>query len=156
MTAAPFEIGNRTAAVGWGFMAVFLGMTALFTWIMGRDGPHPSQPGWLQHGVIGLFWIVGVVVAAQVTSIPCTRLRILADGSAVLIRRWPLRRQEERFRRAEIAGVEMRRGRDSDGDPYFTTVLLLRDGREELVREGHDEAGQQMLATRLRAALGPG
>lgn len=153
---APVEIRNRVPAFGWGLMAAFLGMTATFTWILGRDGPDRAQPGWLQHGALGLFWIVGVTLAAHLTSIPCTRLRVLPGGAAVLTRRWPLRRQEERISRADITGVEVRRGRDSDGDPYFTTLLLLRDGREAMVREGHDEAMQQALATRLKAVLGPG
>ncbi len=156
MSAPIVEVRNRTPAFGWGFMAFFLGMVGAFTWIMGTDGPHPSQPALLQHGALGLFWIVGVIVAAHLGSIPCTRLRVLPGGAVVLSSRWPMRRQEERFARDAIAAVEVRRDRDSDGDPYFRTVLTLRDGRTETVREGHDEAEQQALAARLTAALGPG
>ena len=56
---APVEIANRLAIAGWVFMAIWMGFLALMTWVLHRDGPHPSQPGWLQQGAIALFWLVG-------------------------------------------------------------------------------------------------
>lgn len=85
----PFEIRNRSAAAGWGFMLVWLTMLILFTWLMARDGPHPSQPAWLQQAGLALFWLVGLPAAAYLFSLPCTALRIGTDGAVSLIRRTP-------------------------------------------------------------------
>jgi hypothetical protein len=154
MGAAPsFEIRNRMAAVGWVFMAVWLGMVALFTFIMGRDGPHPSQPPLLQQGVLAGFWIVGLTIAGHVLSKPCTRLSIDADGTARMVRRTPLRREVELWPPGAIAAIEVRAGTDDEGDPYWRSVLVARDGAEHLIREGRDPEDQRALAARLRAAL---
>lgn len=152
----PLEIGNRTAAFGWGFMAVWLAMLAAFTWIIARDGPHPSQPAWLQHGALALFWLLGLPAAGYLLSRPCTRLLVGADGAVALVRRTPFRREVEAWPEGGIAAVEVRAGHDDEGDPYWRTFLVARDGRERMVREGRVPHEQEALATRLRAALGLG
>ena len=154
MAAPAFEIRNRMAAFGWGFMAVWLGMVALFTYIMGRDGPHPSQPALLQQGALAAFWIVGLTVAAHVTSKPCTSLSVDATGTARLVRRTPLRREVETWPPGAVAAIEVRQGKDDEGDPYWHTVLVARNGAEHMIREGRDPEEQRAMAARLRAALG--
>lgn len=154
MASSSFVIRNRMAAVGWGFMAVWLGMLALFTFIMGRDGPHPSQPALLQQGVLAGFWIIGVTVAGHVLSKPCTRLSVDAGGQATLVRRTPFGREAETWPPGGIATVEVRAGKDDEGDPYWRTFLVAHDGAERLIREGRDPDDQHDLAATLRAALG--
>jgi hypothetical protein len=154
MAAPALEVRNRMAAFGWGFMAIWLGMLVLFTFIMGRDGPHPSQPALLQQGVLAVFWIVGLTVAGHVLSQPCTSLSVAADGTATLARRTPLRREVETWPPGAIAAIEVRAGKDDEGDPYWRTLLVARDGAERLIREGRDPDDQRALAARLRAALG--
>lgn len=151
---APVEIANRLAIAGWVFMAIWMGFLALMTWVLHRDGPHPSQPGWLQQGAIALFWLVGLPATLQAFAEPMTRLRIGADGDATITRRSLLSREEERFPPGSIAAVEVRQGKDSDGDPIFRTTLVATDGRERLIREGPDGAVQEALAQRARTALG--
>jgi hypothetical protein len=151
--APTFEIRNRTAIAGWVFMAVWLGMPALFTWLMARDGPHPSQPAWLQQGVLALFWLVGIPVAGHLFSLPVTRLSVDAEGRAALTRRTPFGREVETWPPGAIAAIEVRAGKDDEGDPYWRTVLRSQDGRERLVREGRAPEDQQAMAARLRAAL---
>jgi hypothetical protein len=152
--AAILEIRNRMAMAGWVFMLVWLAMLLAFTWLMARDGPSPSQPPLLQHGALALFWLVGIGAGGHIFSLPCTRLSVAADGSARL-RRWTLfGREDEPFPPGAIAAVEVRSDKDSDGDPYFRTVLVATDGRERVVREGHDPDDQRALAARLRQALG--
>lgn len=80
------EIRNRTPAFGWGLMAVWLAMLALCTSILLRDGPHPSQPAWIQHGALALFWLIGLPAAGYAFSRPCTVLRVGADGREHLVR----------------------------------------------------------------------
>jgi hypothetical protein len=120
---------------------------------MARDGPHPSQPVWLQHGALALFWLVGLPAAGYLLSRPVTRVRVAPDGTAVLRRRTPFGREEEHFPAGIIIGVEVREEKDSDGDPYWRTVLVSADGRERVVREGHHAPDQHALAVRLRGAL---
>ncbi|BDG72226.1 hypothetical protein [Roseomonas fluvialis] len=153
MAAPAFEIRNRMAAVGWGFMAVWLGMVGLFTFIMGRDGPHPSQPALLQQGVLAGFWIVGLTVAGHVMSKPCTSLSVATDGTATLVRRTPLRREVETWPPGAITAIEVRAGKDDEGDPYWHTMLVAADGAEHMIREGRDPDDQRAMAARLRAAL---
>ena len=153
--AAPrLEFTNRLAIAGWVFMGLWLGVLALMTWVLHRDGPHPSQPAWLQHGAIWLFWLIGIPAAAGVFAEPITRLRIGADGGVTITRRSLFGRQEERHPPGSIAAVEVRQAKDSDGDITFRTTLVARDGRERLVREGPDATVQEALAQRLRAPLG--
>ncbi len=62
----------------------------------------------------------------------------------------------ERWPAGGIAAVEVRAGKDEEGDPYWRTMMVGRDGRERLIREGRVPAEQEALAERLRAALGLG
>jgi hypothetical protein len=155
-TAPRIEFRNRTAAFAWGFMAVWLTFLALMTWVLARDGAHPSQPAWLQHGAIALFWLVGIPAAGYLFSLPCTRLAVRADGSVLLTRRTPFGVEREAFAPGTIAAVEVREDRDSDGDPFWRSVMVAADGRERTVREGHAAEDQQAVAARLRGALGLG
>lgn len=148
-----FILRNRIPAFGWAFIAIFLLFTALFTWLLVRDGPPASQPPWLPKLVLAAFWFVGVSVAAQLWAIPCTSLTQAADGSLLFASRTPLRRRAERIPRRDIAGVEVVAGRDSEGDPYWRTELVLAGGARRLLREGHDPADQEVMARALRATL---
>ncbi len=90
-------IRDRSAIAGWVFMALWMGLLALFTWILNRDGPHPSQPAELQHGVIALFWLVGIPVSATMLAAPCLRLVVDAAGGVAIHRRSVLTREVETF-----------------------------------------------------------
>lgn len=147
------DIRNRLALAGWIFMSIWFGMLILFSWIMARDGPHPSQPVELQKGAIAIFWIFGLAAGGHIFSLPVTRLRVRADGTASLSRRSMFRREVEDFPPGSLSAVEIRADRDSDGDPYWRTVIVAVDGRERTVREGHHRPDQEEIAARLRAAL---
>ena len=148
------EIRNRTAVAGWVFMAIWMGMLGLFTWIMARDGPHLSQPAWVQHGAIAIFWFVGIPVTAQVLAQPVTRFVLRADRSVAIHRRSVLTREVEAFPPGSLAAVECREGKDDEGDPVWRTMIVARDGRERLVREGASREEEEALAERVRATLG--
>ncbi len=147
------DIRNHMALAGWIFMSIWFGMLILFSWIMARDGPHPSQPAELRKGAIAIFWIVGLAAGGHVFSLPVTRLRVARDGAATLSSRTPFGRRVEAFPPGSLRAVEIRADRDSDGDPYWRTVLVATDGRERTIREGHHRPDQEEIAARLRAAL---
>lgn len=151
---APMEITNRLAMAAWIFMAIWMGFVVLMTWVLHHDGPHPSQPAWLQQGAMAVFWLIGLPATLQAFAEPITRFRIGADGGATLTRRSLLWREEEQYPPGSIAAVEVREGRDGEGDPIFRSVLVAVDGRERLIREGPDLAVQEGLARQARTALG--
>lgn len=158
MTRPPpsLDIANRLAIAAWVFMALWLAFLALMTWVLHSGGPHPSQPAWVQQGAIGLFWLIGLPASLQAFAEPMTRLRIYPDRSATITRRSLLAREEEHYPPSSIAAVEVRQGKDGDGDPIFRATLVAADGRERLIREGPDVAVQEALAQRARVALGLG
>lgn len=148
------RITNRIPAFAWGLMILFIGFVSAFAWLLWRDGPEPGQPAWLQYGALIVLWTGGMLAGGHLFRIPCTRLEVLPGGSVVLTRVWPLWRVRERFPRAAIAAVSVAQGRDSEGDPYFQTLLTLASGQEILVSEGHDAPTQDATAECLRAAIG--
>lgn len=148
-----FILRNRIPAAGWVFISLFLALTAAFTWLLVRDGPPPSQPAWMIKGALALFWVAGIGAASHLWSIPCTSVTRAPDGSLTFASRTPLRRRVERIPRPAIAGVEVVRTRDGDGDPYWQTELVLADGTRRLLREGHDQTAQETIARALRATL---
>lgn len=154
MTKPDLLIRNRIALFGWGFMAVWLLVLGVFTWLMARDGPHPSQPAWAQLGALALFWLIGLPGAGYVFSLPSTALRVTADGAVSLTRRTPFVREVETWPAGGIAVVEVRAGTDGEGDPYWRTMIVATDGRERMILEGRAPEEQEALASKLRAALG--
>lgn len=154
MTAAPpVEIRNRLAIAGWVFMALWLGILGLLSWVLHRDGPHPGQPADLQYAVFGLFWLVGIPGTAYAWAQPCTRFAVDAGGGVTIARRSLFAREVETFPPGSIAAVAVREARNDEGDLIARTFVIAADGRERLADEGPVPA-QQALAARLRAALG--
>lgn len=148
------DLRDRSAVFGWVFMALWLGMLGLMTWVLRRGGPHPSQPADLQYAVFGVFWLVGIPAGLHMLAQPCIRFVVAADGSLTITRRSAFGRNAETFPPGSIARVETRPAKDDEGDPVFRVTVIAADGRERLARQGPDEAAQQVLAARLRTALG--
>lgn len=151
--ATILEIRYRAAIAGWIFIAIWMAILIAFTFVLHRDGPHPTQPAELQYGAIALFWLVGIPVAGHLWAQPCTRFSVAADGSLTIASRSVFGCGAEIFPPGTIARVETRPAKDDDGDPIFRTVVVASDGRERLAREGRDLAAEAELAAQLRAAL---
>lgn len=146
------EIRDRMAIAAWVFMAVWMGTLTLMTSVLLRDGPHPSQPADLQFGVIGAFWLVGIPVSIQMLCTPVTRLVVDAAGGVTIHRRSVLTREVETFAPGSLS-VEVRPGKDDEGERVWRTTLVAGDGRERLARAGPAREEQEALADRLRTAL---
>ncbi|MEO3470918.1 hypothetical protein AAFN86_03545 [Roseomonas sp. CAU 1739] len=145
-------IRDRSAIAAWVFMGIWMGFLALMTMVMSRDGPHPSQPAELQYGVLAAFWLVGIPVTAQVLASPCLRLVVDAAGGVAIHRRSMLAREVETFPPGSVQ-VELRPGKDDEGDPVWRVMLVARDGRERIARSGRVRQDEETQADLLRAAL---
>ncbi|MBX9700170.1 MAG: hypothetical protein K2X74_12090 [Acetobacteraceae bacterium] len=147
-------VRNLVPLFGWILMACFLAGVAAMTWMLHTEGTEPGYPPWVQTGALALFWAGGITAGGHLFRKPCTWLRVLPDGAVSLTRVWPLRWQRERAPREAIVEVVVEPGRDSEGDPYFRTVVALADGRRFLACEGHHAPALFAAAARLRAAIG--
>ena len=149
---APFVLRDRSAIAAWVFIAIWMGVLALITVVMTRHGPHLSQPAELQYGVLAVFWLVGIPASAQMLASPCRRLEVDRAGGVTIHRRSPLTREVETFPSGSVS-VELRPGRDDEGDTVWRITLVARDGRERLARAGRVREDEEAIAERLRAAL---
>lgn len=152
--AADATVLNLKPCFGWAAMVLFCAVVLGLTMVIRRDGPPPGQPAWLQLGAMLVCLFGGVIAGWRVLRIPCTRLVVLPDGAVALTRFWLMRRDVQRIPRTALAGVTVERGRDGEGDPYWRTFLVLADGAEILVAEGHDMRRQRDAAEGLARALG--
>lgn len=145
---------NDVALFLWGFMAVWWAMLLAFTWIAWRDGPPAGTAPALFYTVLAVFWLFGLGAARFCFARRRTAVDIGPGGRVTIVQATPLRRRREALSRHDVAGVEVEQGQDSEGDPYFTAWLVLRDGRRFPAKEGHVAQAVENDARRLRQALG--
>lgn len=153
---APYRLRSLAALPGWFVTISFLVLVIVLTWTLKRKGTEWGYPIWLQYAALLAFWIGGYLGVGHFIRRPCTWLRVEAGGDVLLIRVWPLRFRRDRFPRAAIATVAVREDKDSEGDPYFRTRLVLATGEEITVQEGHRRARQEAVTAALRGAIGLG
>lgn len=145
----PRVFRNSTALAAWVFMAVWLAMLALFTWLAWRDGGIPQVGRWTWP-LLGLFWLFGSGGVSWAASQPLTTLELSADG-VVWRLRYPLRVEATRYRTRDI-GVPRIEAAHDDGEECFALVLELRDTRIVVAR-GADRATMQRRRDQLHASL---
>ena len=147
-------IRNRMPAAAWAFMAVWLGMVAVFTYLFARDGGMGQFGHHVEAGILALFWIAGIGAAGHFANIPIISVDRLGDRVVVTERRL-FRRVTRDADIAALGGVRVEEGTDDEGDTYYRAVLTLPDGYCVTVAERHDRATVEAAAQRVRQALGP-
>lgn len=147
-------IRNNAALFAQGVMVAWLALLAVFTWLVGRDGAPQGLSGTLTAALLAFFWLGGLAGAAWAFNRPRVSLEVAADGSLRLDNTHRLRRRREVIAPGSLAAIDLVQTTDSDGDPYFTCWLRLRDGRSFAVAEGHGRQALEGDARRLRAAMG--
>jgi len=146
----PIIIRNNAAIAVWVFMAVWMGMLCLFTYIFMRDGGIPDF-GLLGPVFFGVFWLGGLGATAWALSQP--RIRVTIAGQRVVTREsWLWRARERRYDAAQLRVPELLVDKDSDGDPYFKCLLRLPDG-VLTVAEGHARPKLEAVCARLLSVL---
>jgi hypothetical protein len=140
------------AAFGWAFMALWLSMLCVVTYIFVRDGGFHQFDPLIETGIMLMFWLFGLGGGGELFARPRTRLTI-AGGIVEARQIWPLRHAVERFP-AETLATRIVDGRDDEGDPYFTCVVTLPSGRTIAVVESHDRTAVEAAYDRLAGAVG--
>lgn len=146
----PRVFRNFTALATWIFMALWLAMLALFTWMAWRDGGIPQVGRWTWP-LLGLFWLFGSGGASWAASQPLTVLELFADGVCWRLR-YPLHVEATRYLTRDVGPPRIEAARDSDGDECFALVLELR-GKRVVVARGADRETMQRRCAQLHASL---
>ncbi|SIO30539.1 hypothetical protein [Vannielia litorea] len=146
-------VANRTPAVLWVFLAVWVGMLCMATWVTVRDGSPEGYPPELFRALLGLFWLAGLCMVAYSANAPCFFAAVTADGRLRLTWRYPHRRRRQAYEATELTLPEVQEGTDNDGDACFRAVLLLPDGAEFVLAEGHAREACEAARSRVLAAF---
>ena len=143
---------NRSAALGWGFMAIWDAGVCAMTYVFQRDGGFHQFDYILELGVVALFWMFGFAGTSWFLSRPLTRLKREADTlEALFIWPWTL----QRYRTPIAALPEPRLQVEDYGreDETWFCALDLPEGPTALFSQHSEEAPAKAACERLKAAL---
>jgi hypothetical protein len=152
MSAQTLVLRNRMALAGWIFMAIWISLLCLITYILVRDGSIPGTGPLAGMGVIALFWIFGVAGCAYAYAIPCVAVTI-RDRRVSVRERFLMRTREETFPVANLMTPLLVETKDDEGEPYFRCELTTPAGRKVVCNEGHDRASVEAARARVLAFL---
>lgn len=151
-------LSNRIAGFAWGFMAIWVAMLALFTYLFLRDGGFHQFNPLIETGIMGLFWMFGLAGLGHAASKPLVFLDATPEGLTVT-QRFPTRRVVDIVPAHQIPEPVVLHDRDDDGDPYFICELALAGAPPVVIAEGHAledvEARRRHFLTVIRTAFGP-
>lgn len=145
--AYPVIVRNRTPYFARGLMLLFVGFTAMFTYLGFRDRPADAGP-YLPY-IMLLFWLVGLGATLWSFNQEAAELRVTGPRSLHIRRGKAFRRVEHWTDHARFWIVEEK---DSDGDPYFK-LLMDAPGGKLTVAEGHYRPHLEQLQARIEAAV---
>jgi hypothetical protein len=149
---SPLTVTNRSAAVGWAFMAIWLAMLAVFTWLFVRDGGFHQFSYPTEVATIALFWLAGISGAVWVCSHPVIRID-RQDQHLVVCQTWPHRSSVESVGIAALPPPRLTMERDDEGDLYFRCMIDMPDGRTVTFLQTPDKAQAEAAVEAFRRAL---
>jgi hypothetical protein len=141
-------ITNHSAAFGWGFMAIWLGMLALFTGLFVREGGFHQFSRDIEIAILSVFWLGGLAGVVQVLSNPLIRVERIGDD-LIVTERWPLSSRRHRLPAGTPPPATVAAERDSDGDTYYACRLILPDGRAVYIFQSPVRAEAEHALARL-------
>jgi len=144
---------NYLAIFLWVFMAIWMGMLTLFTWLAIRDGGIPDMHPTSASVLLGVFWLAGIGFTTALLQLPCYRL-VVELGSAEALRFTPLHRQIERHRANQLKPLPLVVGTDSDGDPYFQAQVETPTGLRLTIAESSDRSAVEAALTKIAEIAG--
>ena len=145
---------NRMAAVLWIFMGIWMTFLGLMTYVTLRDGP-PAGYAWpTMWAILFVFWSFGLAVSVWAATQRLVRVVVTDSGAVEITWRSPFWIERRRVEAADVPPAAIVYGKDSDGDPYFTSRVTLADGATVDLAESHDETSIEAATSRFNAAAG--
>jgi hypothetical protein len=143
---------NYKAAFLWGFMAIFMSLVALMTWVLFRDLSKSQSHGVWQSVIMGVFWIAGLGFSAFAASQPCVKV-VVAHGFVRIVHRYPFSRLEHELPYDRAKPAQIVESRDSEGDPYFSARAGMVDGLPIDLFESHSRGKCEAVCVEYNAAV---
>ncbi|MCB0364459.1 MAG: hypothetical protein H6624_03625 [Bdellovibrionaceae bacterium] len=139
------KIANRVPLFAQIFMALWMGLLALFTYVFYRDGGFPGQEPFAVS-LLFVFWVFGLGGCGWAFSQPL--ITVVVDSKGVTIFRRHLWWVEARRASVqEVAVSDVIETTDSEGDPYFKCTIALQGDGPLVFVEAHDR--QRVESRRL-------
>jgi hypothetical protein len=145
---------NRIAWALWIFMGIWMTFLCLMTYVTLRDGPPRGYAPPTIWAVFFVFWLFGSAASAWAASVRTVRVEVTDSGALIVTWRSPFGVERRRVEAADVPPAEMIYGKDSDGDPYFTSRVTLPDGATIDLAESRDEASVEAATARFNAVAG--
>jgi hypothetical protein len=142
----PLVVRNKVPIIVRGVMLVFLGFTALMTWMVIRDNPEPRQ--WTPFIVLA-FWVCGTWGFVHALNQEAIVIKIAGPGS-IYIERGKAFQREERW--TDRARLWIEDTKDNDGGPYFK-LWMGAPGGPLVAKEGSSRGRLEGLQRILEAAV---
>ncbi len=120
-------IANRSALAGWVFMAIWVAMLVIFTWLFIREGGFHQFSRGIELAIMAVFWLGGLAGVAHVLSAPLIRVERIGDDLTVT-ERWLFSSRRHRLPSGTPPPATVIAERDSEGDTYYACRLTLPDG----------------------------
>jgi hypothetical protein len=152
MARATFS--NRVAWAIWIFMGIWMLFLCLMTYVLLRDGPPQGYSAATVWSVVFAFWLFGTGASVWAAGIRTVHVEVTDSGALLVTWRSPLGAERRRIEAADVPAAEVVHGKDSDGDPYFTSRVTLPDGATIDLAEGRDETAVSEATARFNAVAG--
>lgn len=145
-------IRNTIAVWGWLICSAFLFGCAVMSWLLLNERvPDGTSP--VLMGAFNLaLWAVGMFVAHRVFAKPVTILRCHANGFTV-DSYWLWKKAQAYHAKDCLRETRIQESEDSEGDPYFTAFVVLKNGTTILLAEGHFRELCEQAVNKLNKAL---
>lgn len=163
-SSSSLKFRNRSAVFGWGFMACFLIICAMFTYLLVREGPgniaiNPPEnmnpyPPWVLPVVNLVFWMAGIAAAAHFWRIPCQVVEVQPDRSVVVTSRYPFGSERRHIPNDRLRPARVLESHDSEGDPYFECKLSDVDGFSATIAENSSREYCESVCDEFNEAIG--
>ncbi len=112
------------------------------------DGTSPVLMGAFNLAL----WAVGMFAAHRVFAKPVTILRCHANGFTV-DSYWLWKKAQAYHAKDCLRETRIQESEDSEGDPYFTAFVVLKNGTTILLAEGHFRELCEQAEKKLNTAL---
>ncbi len=148
------RIENRTARFGQVLSATLVALwlvAVAVAWLSGPSDGLAAHWTWLIFGGFGI-GALGVLLLANRR--PAITLDIGGKGDMTLTEATLFRRRSRTLPAQGVLDIALVDSEDQDGDPYIRVVLVLADGTQAVIAEGHRREDIERIAGMVRAALG--